>query len=146
MFSLDTNILVYAADKEAGAKHVAASDIVHAASRVDAALTEQSIIEFVNAVTRKAKLSLSSTLPYVGEFQRNFDLLLPTESVVDDVLALLTQHKINIFDARIVAVCAAHGCDHLLSEDLHDGAQYGGVTVVNPFNPGNAGLIGRLLS
>jgi predicted nucleic acid-binding protein len=44
-----------------------------------------------------------------------------------------------------LATCAAHGCDYLLSEDLQDGAQYGGVTVINPFNAANAPLIGQLL-
>jgi len=146
VFSLDTNILVYAVDVDAEAKHGKAKDIVAAAIGARAGLTEQSIVEFVNAATRKAKLPLSVAIPYARDFLTNFRLLLPTKDVVEDVFELISSHKVSIFDARIIAVCAAHGCDHLLSEDLQDGAQYGGVTVVNPFNAANAKLIGRLLS
>ena len=68
------------------------------------------------------------------------------QTIVEDALALQARHLLSIWDARLLAVCNAHGCDHLLSEDLRDRAQYGAVTVVNPFNPSNAGLIGQLLS
>jgi predicted nucleic acid-binding protein len=146
VFSLDTNILVYAADKNAGYRHVKARDLVDAASGKDAALTEQSIMEFVNAATRKAKLSLSDALPYVREFQKNFELLLPPQTIVEDVLALLSRYHLSVFDARILAICAAHGCDHLLSEDLQDGMRYGKVTVVNPFAAANANIVIGLLA
>jgi predicted nucleic acid-binding protein len=145
VFALDSNVLVYAADKRAQAKHVAASNIVHAASGAQAALTEQSIMEFVNATTRKVRLPFADVLPFVREFQRNFELLLPTRTIVDDVLALLSRHQLSVFDARILAICGAHGCDYLLSEDLQDGARYGSVTVLNPFAPANSNLVAGLL-
>jgi len=146
VFSLDTNILVYAADKNAGARHTKARDLVDAASGANAALTEQSIMEFVNAVTRKVKLPLSDALPYVREFRTNFRLLLPTQTIVEDALTLLSRYRISIFDARIIAICAAHGCGHLLSEDLQDGMRYGRVTVVNPFVAANTDLVVGLLT
>jgi predicted nucleic acid-binding protein len=52
----------------------------------------------------------------------------------------------GVFDARLLAVCNAHGCTHLLSEDLQDGARYGGVTVVDPFHPANAAAVESLFS
>jgi predicted nucleic acid-binding protein len=146
LISLDTNILVYATDENGGARHRAAADIVRDAKNVPVALTEQSVIEFVNVVMRKAGRPLTDVVPYVRELLASFVLIRPTRTIIEDVFALLEAHKLSVFDARIIAVCNAHGCDHLLSEDLQDGAQYGGVTVVNPFNPTNAKLIGRLLS
>jgi predicted nucleic acid-binding protein len=35
--------------------------------------------------------------------------------------------------ARIVLTARALGCTHVLSEDLSDGQDYGGVRVINPF-------------
>jgi len=136
---------VYAVDVDAEAKHAKAKDILAAAIGTRAGLTEQSIIEFVNAATRKAKLPLSVTIPYARDFLMNFKLLLPTKDVVEDVLALISRYKISIFDARIIAVCDAHGCDYLLSEDLQDNAIYGGVRVINPFNPLNANAVASLM-
>jgi predicted nucleic acid-binding protein len=146
LFSLDTNILVYAADVDAGAKHVEAKNILASAIDARAGLTDQAIIEFLNATTKKKKLTLSKVSPYIRNFATNFKLMLPTEHVIMDTFALLSSHNLSVFDARLLAVCDAHGCNHLLSEDLQDGARYGGVTVVNPFNPANASLIGQLLS
>jgi predicted nucleic acid-binding protein len=146
LIPFDTNILVYAADENSGERHLFAANLVRDARDVPVALTEQSILEFVNVVTKKAKLPLDRAIPYVQELLLTFKLICPPETIVTDVFALIERYNLNIFDARIVAVCAAHGCDHLLSEDLQDGAQYGGVTVVNPFNAANAQIIGQLLS
>ncbi len=56
------------------------------------------------------------------------------------------RYQLSIWDARLLAACAAHGCTHLLSEDLQDTMRYGSVTIVNPFNPANAVVVESLLS
>jgi hypothetical protein len=43
---------------------------------------------------------------------------------------------ISYWDALILTSAIAAGCDRLLSEDLADGASYGGVCVENPFREG----------
>lgn len=146
MISLDTNILVYAVDENSGERHQHAANLVRNARDAPVALTEQAIFEFVNVVTRKAKLTLDRALPYVQELLTTFTLICPSDAIVNDVFALIEAHNLNVFDARILAVCGAHGCDHLLSEDLQDGAQYGAVRIVNPFNTANASLVEQLLS
>jgi len=146
VISLDANILIYSADMDAGSRYVTAKEIMVAANRGNTALTEQSLFEFFHASTRKGKMSTSDAASVVRELTQNFSLLLPYPTVINDTFALIARHNLSIWDARMLAVCAAYGCDHLLSEDMQDGAQYGGVTVVNPFNAANAPLIGQLLS
>jgi predicted nucleic acid-binding protein len=146
VISLDANALIYSADIDAGSRYVTAKEIMVAANRGNTALTEQSLFEFFHASTRKGKMSTQDATSVTRELARNFSLLLPYPTVIEDTFALIGRHHLSIWDARVLAVCAAHGCDHLLSEDLQDGAQYGGVTVVNPFNAANASLIGQLLS
>ncbi|HEX4296239.1 MAG TPA: PIN domain-containing protein [Rhizomicrobium sp.] len=131
---------------EAEHGHEAATDIIRAARRVDTGLTEQAIVEFVNVAIRKAKLPLDETLPFVQEFLASFRLLLPTDTIVDDVLDLLSRYNLSAWDARLLAVCNAHDCEYLLSEDIQDGARYGKVTVINPFDPANADVLNRLLA
>ena len=52
-FTLDTNLLVYAIDSAAGARHDAAGQIIQHAVRLDCWLTLQAVSEFYAAVTRK---------------------------------------------------------------------------------------------
>lgn len=146
MISIDTNILVYATDKRGGARHDAATDIIRAARRADGALTKQAIVEFMNVAARKIKMPFDETLPFIREFLASFKLLLPTDTVVEDVLELLSRHNLSVWDARLLAVCKEHRCEYLLSEDFQDGARYAGVTVINPFNNANSRLLDRILT
>jgi predicted nucleic acid-binding protein len=146
VISLDANVLIYAIDVDANSRHARAKDVMNAANRHNTALTEQAIFEFFHASTRKGKLSSEDATIVSRGLTRNFSVLLSHSAIVDDAFVLQSHYRLSIWDARLLAVCAAHGCDHLLSEDLQDGAHYGGVTAINPFNPANARLIGRLLS
>ena len=91
-------------------------------------------------------MTASEALLVVRKLAQVFATMLPHGTIIDDALHLQSAYRLGIWDARLLAICAAHGCDHLLSEDMQDGAHYDGVTVVNPFNPANASLVGRLLS
>ena len=145
MIAFDTKVLVYASDRQAGPRHLAAQQIIARAIGSDAAVTEQSLVEFLNATTAKAKLSLADAAAAVRGYLTHFALLLPSASIIEDTMALLTQHRLSVWDARMLALCDAHGCTHLFSEDLQDGALYGGVRVVNPFRASNTGLLAALL-
>lgn len=146
MLSLDANILFYAADNTAGARHHTAKQVVDDATVTGAALSEQVLFEFSHASTRKNKITVADAGAVVRTLLQNFDLILPHDTVVEDTFALMSQHHLSIWDARLLAVCDAHGCSHLLSEDMQDGALYGGVTVVNPFNPANAAMLAIMLT
>lgn len=146
MFSLDTNVLIYAADRMAGGRHLTARRIVDRAAISGAVLTEQSLFEFFHATTRKKQMSLADAESVVRKFATDFPLALSHPAIVDDALTLRSRYQLGVWDARLLAVCAAHGCTHLLSEDLQDGARYDSVTVVNPFNPTNAAIVGSLLT
>ena len=41
--------------------------------------------------------------------------------------------QLSYWDAAIIEASRALGCTHVLSEDLSDGQDYGGVQVTNPF-------------
>ena len=54
-FTLDTNILVYAVDRDAGDRHGTAIDLVDKAAEQDCILTLQALSEFFYAVTVKER-------------------------------------------------------------------------------------------
>ena len=49
--------------------------------------------------------------------------------------ALDTRRRLQLsyWDAAIIEASRAMGCTHVLSEDLSDGQDFGGVRVTNPF-------------
>ena len=146
MISLDANILFYSADKTAGARHRSALQLLQDAAGPGTALTEQALFEFFYSATRKGKVPVPDAMVIVRQFAKNFVLLHPHRTTLEDALNLYARYNLSIWDARLLSTCDAHGCTHLFSEDMQDGAQYGGVTVVNPFNPANIGLIAQLLT
>jgi predicted nucleic acid-binding protein len=50
-------------------------------------------------------------------------------------MATVSRFQISYWDAAIVEAARALGCELVLSEDLSDGQDYGGVRVENPFVP-----------
>jgi len=145
LISLDSNILVYASDRNAGARHKIAREIIDNALPVNLVLTEQSVIEFLNVAGRKMKLQAAQAALIAHGLTNTFPLIFPPITIVDDVITLRLHHNLSVWDARLLATCAAHGCGHLLSEDMQDGATYAGVAVLNPFNASNAPAVAHLL-
>ena len=141
MWSFDTNILVYAADRSAGNRHAASIKLLASAASGQAALNEQSLVEFLHVVTRKLKQPLPDAAKLVQAWLNNFALMTAPATILEDTVQLLTSHSLSVWDAHMIAICRAHGCEGLLSEDLADGASYGGVRVLNPFNPRNAAVL-----
>jgi predicted nucleic acid-binding protein len=58
---------------------------------------------------------------------------------------LAADHDLGIWDAVILATASQAGCRLLLSEDMHDGFTWGGVTVINPFSPAPSPMLEALL-
>ena len=146
MLSFDTNVLVYASDPTAGARHAAAVKLLEASALGGkAALTEQSLIEFIHVATRKRKLPIEFAARRVASWTKNFPVMTATETIIEDTVALLGSYPLSVWDAHMIALCGANHCKALISEDLSDGAIYGTVRVISPFNPRNARAIQELL-
>ena len=65
-FTLDTNILFYAADTDAGIKHARAVTLIGQAAKANCVLTVQALGEFYHSVTRKrvAESARATLLPW----------------------------------------------------------------------------------
>lgn len=134
-------MLVYAVDREAGARHAVAADVIKRASRRDCVLTLQSLGEFFHVVTRKMGLSVANAEMALDRWRAVFAIYPASESCLVSAVDLVKRHGLAFWDALLCATAREAGCHLLLSEDLHDGQTLGGVTLVNPFEPKNAVLI-----
>jgi predicted nucleic acid-binding protein len=112
----------------------------------DNALLEHCLFEFLNATSRKLGVPIALSIATVAEWTANFDVILSSKSVLAAATQLLSRHKLSVWDARILAICGESGIEFLLTEDMQDGAKYGTVTTVNPFNSLNDKLINGILA
>lgn len=132
----DTNILLYAVSRDPGEAHKAELARGILAER-DLALSVQVLQEFYVQATRASRpdsLSHDQTVKLVESFLR-----FPVTDITTQMMlaALATRHRFRIsyWDAAILEAARALGCEIVLSEDLSDGQDYGGVSVQNPFQP-----------
>ncbi|MBC5823542.1 MAG: PIN domain-containing protein [Candidatus Eremiobacteraeota bacterium] len=131
---IDTNILVYAHDATAGAKHERARALVESLwEDRSGVLSTQVLQELRINLRRKANRPLS--LRIVREIVADYlawEVQVNTGQAVLEALQIEERYGISFWDALIVAAAASAGASVLYSEDLSDGQRYGDVRVVNP--------------
>ena len=132
---VDTNVLLYsisrAPDEQDKAKQ--ANEIL---SRRDLALSVQVLQEFYVQATRTSRpdpITHEQAVKLIQSFQR-----FPVQDIASEILtAALTvrqRYQLSYWDAAIIEASRAMGYSQVLSEDLNDGQDYGGVRVTNPFH------------
>jgi predicted nucleic acid-binding protein len=134
-FTLDTNLLVYSVDLDAGVRHELALSIVNNAPEVECRLTLQSLSEFYAAVTRRRLMPAPEAAGQVNDWLSIFPLIAASADAVRAALVDAVASRASYWDALLIATAAAAGCTLILTEDLTDGATLNGVEIHNPFDP-----------
>ena len=132
---IDTNVLVYAYDEEAGRKHDIARDlIIKLWDNKGASLSIQVLQEFYATVTRKIPRPLPTRLAKeIVEDLLTWDVVSVDGASLLAAIELHQREKISFWDALIVTSAQRAGAAVLLSEDFADARVFAGVTVRNPF-------------
>jgi predicted nucleic acid-binding protein len=131
---VDTNILLYAASRDPEELHKAERARGILAER-DLALSVQVLQEFYVQATRGSRpdpLTHEQATGLVESFLR-FPVADVSTQLVLAAMATRRRFQISYWDAAILEAARALGCEVVLSEDLSDGQDYGGVSVQNPF-------------
>ncbi len=131
---VDTNVLLYAisVDPEESGKATVANELL---SSRDLGLSVQVLQDFYVQATRESRtdrLTDEQAAGLVDAFRR----FAVQETTIDVVLAAISSRErfgISYWDAAILEAARALDCEVVLSEDLSDGQDYGGVRVENPF-------------
>jgi predicted nucleic acid-binding protein len=131
---VDTNVLIYAHDIDAGAKHEIAQRIMRELwSERAGLLSTQVLQEFYVNVTRKIASPLSKVSAravinsYASWCVENTLVDISTAFRIED------ESQIGFWDALIIASAAKGGAMRLVSEDLNSGQTVMGVLIDNPF-------------
>ncbi len=93
--------------------------------------------EFVSVCIRKLKNAPEDVIDQVKDYAAIF--LCPPTTLADlaDAVSVSERFNIQFFDALILTVARRAGATMLLTEDMHDGLEVGGIKVVNPFAAAN---------
>lgn len=131
---VDTNILIYAvsSDPAERPKSERANQLLAAK---DLGLSVQVLQEFYVQATRASRpdrLTHEQASGLVASFRR-FTVAPLTTDLMRAAMATCDRFQISYWDAAILEAARALDCDTVLSEDLSDGQDYGGVRVENPF-------------
>ena len=131
---IDTNVLVYAYDVDAGSKRQTAQNILLGLRQErSGALSMQVLQEFYTTVTRKLASPLAKEVArtIVDRFARWCVATTPAE--ISHAFRIEDEARINFWDAMIVAAAIKAGATRILSEDLSHGQTIAGVKIENPF-------------
>ena len=132
--SLDTNILIYAIDKDAKEKQLTALSLIeHCALNFNCVLTLQSLSEFYAAATRKGKVTHSQAETQIKDWQLLFPTILPSARTVEYALKAVDEHTLSFWDAMVWSVACENGVSELYSEDFQSGRELKGVRFTNHF-------------
>ncbi len=145
--ALDTNVLVYAEghdDAEKAARAVAVIGAVYLAHEM--VLPAQVLAEFTGVLFRKFKLPASAAQAIILQWRGDCEVSPTASSTIGFALDLIATHGLQPFDAIILAAAAEADCRVLLTEDMHEGFTWGGVTVVNPFAEVPHPLLAQMLA
>jgi predicted nucleic acid-binding protein len=131
--TLDTNILFYAMDQEAGERHQLAIKIVDRAIVFDSVLTLQSLGEFYAAVTRKDKMPAREAEAQIKDWMDLFPIVSAKSKSLIRAIKAVNQHTLSFWDALLWAVARDAGVTMILSKDFQHDRVLEGIQFCNPF-------------
>ena len=132
---VDTNVLIYAHDVDAGSKHEVAKELLRELwSERAGALSLQVLQEFYTNVTREiaSPLSKAGARVVVNNYA-NWCV----ETTLNEILTAFRiedEAHIGFWDSLIIASALKSGATRLLSEDLNSGQAVAGIKIENPFS------------
>ena len=137
MTFVDSNVFVYALDRNATPKQKKARRIVADAFAVRATyrISSQVLAEFSSVAIRKLGIGTPLLLSLLAEMGKISHVAIDN-ALVSRAVEIQGIYGIQFYDAQIVAAAERLGCDSILTEDLNDGQLYCGVMAVNPFASG----------
>jgi predicted nucleic acid-binding protein len=132
---LDTNIFIYANDRNEPRKQAIAIDLIRDATiESSGVISYQVIQEFLNVVLTKVphKMPHTDAKLYLDTVFRRLIAVPSSMALISDAIRVQERFRLSWYDSLIVSAAQYAGCSTLYSEDLQDGQQFGSVTVKDP--------------
>jgi len=131
---IDTNVLIYAHDIDAGAKHQVAKAVLQKLwNEKTGLLSAQVLQEFYVNVTRKILTPLSKDLARRVVNSYSIWCMETTPTEILSAFRIEDESGIGFWDALIVSAASKSDARRILSEDLNAGQRVAGILIENPF-------------
>ena len=129
---VDTNILVYAHDKDAGEKHPIAQEKIEFLWHrpMLPSISVQVLQEFyVNLIRKKVKPQEAeeAVINYL-----EWDVVDNDRALLLEGIRLQARYSLSFWDSLIIAAAKRAKAKEIWSEDLNPGQRYEGIAVINP--------------
>jgi len=131
---VDTNILIYAHDKDASEKHQIAKAVLRELwSERTGVLSMQVLQEFYVNVTRKIRSPLSKDSARLVVNGYALWCMETTPAEISAAFRIEDESQIGFWDAMIISSAVKSGATRILSEDLNAGQRIAGILIENPY-------------
>jgi len=132
--ALDTNILAYAEGIDDEARRDAAVALMARIPPLTVFLPTQVLGELFTVLIRKGGRTAAQARETLLGWLDAYPSIDTSQAVLSSAMDLATAHQFSIWDAIILAAAARADCRLLLSDDMHEGFIWNGVTIANPFS------------
>ncbi len=130
---IDTNLLIYADDADAGTKQLRAQDTLRRTIRDDSAvLSTQVLQEYYAVATRRLGIPADQARQRVEAYADLHVVIIHPELILA-AIDLVRLRSISFWDALVVRSAQWAACSRLMTEDLQDGEVIEGLRIENPF-------------
>lgn len=132
-FFIDTNILVYAHDLDAGKKHDIAKKLLAGFwnSKPWPWISVQVLQELLVTLRRKGVAS-SDITETISDYMR-WRVVENNMQLLKAGMVEMDRWQLSLWDSLIMAAARSVGVKVIYSEDMSDEQDYGGIRIVNPF-------------
>ena len=147
--ALDSNILVYlaavAATQADDEKIERVRELIERLNDSATLIAPVQALGELFVVMRRNGRSAEIAGAFVRQLGETCETPASTMITMRAALGLVTDHRLQYWDALILSVAADAGCTLLLSEDMQHGFAVRGVTVVNPLAAGRHPVLAALI-
>jgi predicted nucleic acid-binding protein len=135
VITADTNVLIYLWDNRAPTKMEVSKGIASLLAARSAPLALQVIGEIQNVLLRKLRQPPWQAAQNARNLLSAYGSFRASEDNASESLILMAAGRMSYWDGMLVTAARDAGCRVMLSEDMHDGARFGDLEIVNPFGP-----------
>jgi predicted nucleic acid-binding protein len=133
---IDTNILVYAYDSEAGRKHNMAMELMdNLWIARNGVLSTQVLCEFFATVTRKIPnpVSIDHAREIIEDYASSWRIITITQDIILNAIGIVKDHAFSFWDALIWSAAKHSGAIRIYTGNFQHGLVIDGVEFADPF-------------
>lgn len=136
LFLVDSNILIYAYDKDESIKKKKAEELISKCfdAKINLTVSNQNLAEFVNVITKKAKLSFEQVKVEVKDIinSNGFIKINYSSKTILAAIDIASEFKMSFWDSLLAATMRENGIFNIYTENAKD-FKMPWINAVNPF-------------